>query len=279
MLAARAGLWSRAEALDAIADDAASMQTETGRQWRPLGDTTNDPIINQRRPQSWHSWEREEDYYTEGLLIWLDADTLIRSRTHGQKSLNDFARAFFGIDDGSFTTVPYRFDDVVAALNTVMPYDWAGFLRDRVDRRTSTAPLDGIARGGYRLVYTDTPSAFLKSAEQIRERHDFSGSIGVTLGPHADIIDVIWNSPAWRAGLARGGKIIAIDGLAFETADDLGAAIKLAHTDPAPIELLVQDDRHFRTLRIDYHDGLRYPHLQRAAGTPALLDDILAPLK
>lgn len=279
VLAARSGLWSRADALDAIAADAASMQTEIGRLWRPLQDTTNDPVINERRPQSWNSWERQEDYYTEGLLIWLDADTLIRERTHGQKSLNDFARSFFGTDNGSFAVEPYRFDDVVQALNGVMPYDWAGFLRSRLDRHAPGAPLDGISRGGYRLVYSDTPSGFLKSDETLRKNHDFSWSVGLRLGENGAISDVIWNSPAFRAGLVKGGKIVAVNGLSFEDADDLESAIRLAKTGTTPIELLVQDERHYRTVQIAYHGGLRYPKLERVAGKPALLDDILAPLK
>ncbi len=279
VLATRSGLWSRAQGLDAIADDAASMEAETGRLWRPLQDTTNDPIINERRPQSWHSWERQEDYYVEGLLIWLDADTLIREQTHGQKSMNDFAHAFFGIEDGSFVTHPYVFDDVVHTLNEVLPYDWANFLRTRLDARGGHAPFDGITRGGYRLVYTDTPSDTLKSLEAKRHVHDFTWSIGLSLGSGGAIGSVIWSGPAYRAGLVKGGKLIAVNGISFEDADDLSAAIRLAATSKDPIELLVQEDRHFRTLHIDYHDGLRYPHLERVPGKPALLDDLLAPLK
>ena len=279
VLAARSGLWSHQDALDAIADDAASMQAEVGRLWRPLQDTTNDPVINARRPQAWHSWERQEDYYTEGLLIWLDADTLIREQTHGMKSLGDFAHAFFGIEDGSIITHPYVFDDVVAALNGVMPHDWAAFLRSRLDARGGGAPLDGLTRGGYRLVYTDTPSETLKSDQARRKTHDYTWSIGLTLRGGGLIGNVIWNSPAFRAGLVKGGKLIAVNGLSFEEPDELSSAIKLAATSKEPIELLVQDDRQFRTVRIDYHDGLRYPHLQRIEGKPALLDDLLAPLK
>ncbi len=280
ILAARSGLWSKEQILDAIALDADSEQNAAGRVWRPLQDTTNDPIINERRPQSWHSWERQEDYYTEGLLIWLDADSLIREQTHGAKSLNDFAHAFFGVDDGSFVVLPYKFEDVVATLNGVMPYDWAGFLRTRLDRRGPGAPLDGIKRGGYRLVYTDEPSDFEKSANARRKFHDYTDSIGLAVdGESPDIVAVEWGSPAWRAGLVKGGKIIAVNGLAVDDTNNLASAIKLAHADKAPIELLVQDDLHFRTIQIPYHDGLRYPHLERVAGTPALLDDLIAPLK
>jgi predicted metalloprotease with PDZ domain len=279
VLAARSGLWSHAEALDAIAEDAASMQAEVGRIWRPLQDTTNDPIINERRPQPWRSWERSEDYYTEGLLIWLDADTLIREKTHGAKSMNDFAHAFFGVDDGSYTTLPYTFDDVVKTLNSVLPYDWASFLRTRLDRTVAEPPLDGIARGGYKLVFTDKPSSFQKSVEARRKFHDFTWSVGLGIGAGGTLASVIWDSPAYHAGLVRGGKIIAINGISFEDSSDLTEAIKLAQKSKAPIEILVQDDRHFRTVHIDYHDGLRYPHLERVQGTPALLDELLTPLK
>ena len=279
VLAARSGLWSRQEALDAIADDAASMEAETGRLWRPLQDTTNDPVINARRPQSWHSWERQEDYYTEGLLIWLDADTLIRETTHGQKSMNDFARAFFGIEDGSTVTHPYGFTDVVQTLAGVMPYDWAGFLRTRLDRTGGVTPEDGIVRGGYKLVYTDIPSTALTSLQAKRKLHDFTWSLGLSVGNASTVTSVVWGGPAWHAGLAKGGKIVAVNGLSFEDPAELAAAIKLAASSKDPIELLVQDDRHFRTLRIDYHGGLRYPHLERVPGKPALLDDLLTPLK
>jgi predicted metalloprotease with PDZ domain len=280
ILAARSGLWSHQEALDAIAVDADSMQNAIGREWRPLQDTTNDPIINERRPQSWHSWERQEDYYTEGLLIWLDADTLIRQKTNNQKSLNDFAHAFFGMNDGSYVTLPYTFDDIVKTLNTVYPYDWATFLRTRLDRKGDGAPLDGITRGGYKLVYTDTPSAYQKSEDGKRKFHDYSDSIGLNLGGDGNTISgVIWNSPAWKAGLMKGGKIIAIDGLAFDGGDDLSSAIKTAQRLETPIELLLQYGNHFRTVQILYTGGLRYPHLERVPGTPALLDDILTPIK
>ena len=279
ILAARSGLWSHQDALDAIALDAAEMQAETGRVWRPLQDTTNDPIINQRRPQAWRSWERSEDYYTEGLLIWLDADSLIRETTHGQKSMNDFARAFFGVDDGQVTTVTYQFDDVVKTLNDIMPYDWAKFLRSRLDDTSDSPPLDGITRGGYKLVFTDKPSGFLKSVEGRRKGHDYSWSVGFSLGEGGTVSSVIWGAPAFRAGLVRGSKLVAVNGLSFEDSSDLEDAIKLAKTDKKPIELLVQDDRHFRTLQVDYHGGLRYPHLERVKDKPALLDDLLAALK
>src|SRR5207244_8635149 len=151
-------LWTKQQALDSIAATAAVYDLRRGREWRPLVDTTNDPIIALRRPLPWRSWQRSEDYYSEGQLVWLDADTLIRELSHGRRSLDDFAQAFFGINDGSFVPVTYTFDDIVSALNRVQPYDWTKFLHSRLDGRGRGAPLDGLGRGGYKLVYTERRS-------------------------------------------------------------------------------------------------------------------------
>ena len=279
VLAARSGLWTRQQALDQFALTAAYDDIETGRLWRPLQDTTNDEIINPRRPQSWRDWQRFENYYQEGELIWLDADTLIRERSHGTRSLDTFARAFFGIDNGSLTTVTYTFDDIVKALNAVVPYDWAGFLRQRLDAIGGQAPLGGLHRGGYRLVYTDTPGDYLKAMEAHRKRVDLLFSVGIRVDDSEQsggIAQVIWNSPAYRANLTAGGRILAVNGVAY-TPELLRSAVKEAQGSKPPIELIVRTGDHFQVVHIDYHDGLRYPHLERESGTPARLDDILAP--
>ena len=176
VLAARAGLWTKQQALDAFAATAATYDDHVGRVWRALEDTTEDPIINHRRPRPWLSWQRSEDYYSEGQLNWLDIDTLIRERTHG-KSLDDFARAFFGVDDGSYVTRTYNFEDVVTALNDVAPYDWAGLLHERLDGHAKGAPLDGLTRGGYRLIYTDTPTEYWSSTERRRKNTNLTFSL------------------------------------------------------------------------------------------------------
>src|SRR6202789_455080 len=186
VLAARSGLRTRQEALDQLAITAAHYEIQKGRQWRTLQDTTNDEIINPRRPMSWPNWQRFEDYYSEGQLIWLDADTLIRERSQGKRSLDDFARVFFGVDDGSFTTVTYTFEDVVKALNAVEPYDWTGFLRERLDSIGKPAPLDGLRRGGYKLVFTDTPSELLKAHDEQSKRVNLLFSMGVELDDKDD---------------------------------------------------------------------------------------------
>jgi predicted metalloprotease with PDZ domain len=278
VLAARSGLMTKQDVLDAIALTAAAYDHRVGRYWRDLEDTTNDPIIAQRRPLSWLSWQRSEDYYSEGQLIWLDADTLIRERTHGKKSLDDFARAFFGVENGSFVTKTYTFKDLVAALNGVTPYDWAGFLHQRLDGHGPGAPLDGVARGGYRLVYTDTPTDYFKSGEAGRKVTNLMFSIGFSVNKDATLTEVQWDGPAFKAGLTEGVTLVAVGGQAFDP-DDLKDAIRQAQATGAPISLLVKDKNAYRTVTIDYRGGLRYPRFERVAGTPARLDDILEPRK
>jgi predicted metalloprotease with PDZ domain len=279
VLAARSGLRTRQQALDQLAITAAHYEIQKGRQWRTLQDTTNDEIINPRRPQSWIDWQRFEDYYDEGALIWLDADTWIREHSKGARSLDDFARTFFGIHDGSFAVVTYTFDDVVKALNAVEPNDWSGFLRQRLDGMAKPVPLEGFRRGGYKLVYTDTPSDYQAATEDQRKRIDLLNSIGIEVddkdGDKAGMIDqVIWDSPAFKAKLTEGAQILAINGIAYDP-DVLKDAIREAHSRQQPIELIVKIGDRYMVANVDYHDGLRYPHLERDTAEPARLDEIL----
>ena len=278
ILAARAGLWNRQQFLDELASTAATYDVRIGRSWRQMQDTTNDPIVANRRPEPWRSWQRSEDYYSEGQLIWLDADTLIRERTGGKKSLDDFARAFFGVENGSYIVKTYTFDDVVGALNGVTPYDWATFLNTRLYGHGPGAPLDGIKRGGYALVYTDKPSEIWKLAESERKYVDLTYSLGLTVGKEATLGDVLWDGPAFKAGLATGVQIVAVNGLAYD-GDALKAAVTAAKATTTPIELLVKSEDRYRTVRIDYHGGLRYPHLEKVAKGAASLDAIYAEKK
>lgn len=281
VLAARSGLWSRQQALDQIAFTAATEQIQSGRRWRPLQDTTNDEIINPRRPQSWKDFQRFEDYYEEGKLIWLDADTLIRQLSDGKRSLDDFARSFFGINDGSLSPVTYTFADVVRALDAVQPYDWTTFLRQRLDSIGNPAPLDGLRRGGYRLIYTETPSTLLSAHEEQLDQLTLLFSIGIEIENRkkesaGSISRVVWDSPAFRAKLIEGEQIVAVDGIAY-SAQVLKDAIRAAKATDLPIELIVKSGDRFRFARLDYHEGLRYPHLEREPSEAARLDEILAP--
>ena len=276
VLAARSGILSKQQTLDVLAYTAAIYDHRVGREWRALQDTTNDPVATMRRPLPWLSWERSEDYYSEGQLIWLDVDTLIREKSGGQKSLDDFARAFFGINDGSFVPVTYSFDDIATALNSVQPHDWEAFLRTRLDEVGAPAPLDGIRRGGYELVYTDTPSEYFKHSESSRKEADLTYSVGMVIENEGRVKSVLWDGPAFKQGLTVGNRIIAVNGVAYDI-DNLKHAIKNAAESDAAIDILVRDGDRFRTVSLDYHDGLRYPHLKRDDDSPGHLDRILAP--
>ncbi len=276
VLTARSGLWTKQQALEDLAITAAAYQSRVGRNWRALADTTHDPIILARRPRPWRSWQRREDYYSEGLLIWLDVDTLIRERTRGRKSLDDFARDFFGGENGDWSARTYTLQDVVAALDRVTPNDWDSFLRERVTEVAPRAPLDGLARGGYRLVFRDTRSDFQTGQETANKSADFTYSLGFSLGSDGEVTDVLWDGPAFNLGLTVGTKLVAVDGAAFDT-DALRRAITDATTRQEPIEILVKDGDRYRTLAFDYHEGLKYPHLERIEGAPDLLGAIFAP--
>jgi len=279
VLAARSGLRTRQQALDQFAITAAHYEVQKGRQWRPMQDTTNDEIINPRRPQSWLDWQRFEDYYSEAALVWLDVDTWIREHSKGARSLDDFAHAFFGINNGSFAVVTYTFDDIVKALNAVEPNDWSAFLRQRLDAIGKPVPEDGFHRGGYKLVYTDTPSEYQSTTEDQRKRIDLLNSIGIEIdgkdsGKDGTLSQVIWDSPAFKAKLTEGAQILAINGVAYDV-DVLKDAIRAAHSRPEPIQLIVKTGDRYMVANLDYHDGLRYPHLERDTNEPARLDEIL----
>ena len=278
VLAARSGLVDPLHMRDLFAATAARYDVAPGRSWRAMQDTTNDPVINARRPQGWSSWQRDEDYYMEGSLIWLEADTVIRELSGERRSLDDFARAFFGVQDGRTTALPYTFEDVVATLNTVQAYDWATFLRSRVDGHGPGAPLGGLARAGWKLVYRDTPTAFLKADEERSKSTDLTYSLGVVIDKDGKLGRLLWDGPAFRAGLSGNTTLLAVNGTAY-TPKLLKAAIRAAKDSAQPINLLVRKGKQFRTVALDYHEGLKYPRLERIAGTPDRLTTILQPLK
>ena len=278
VLASRSGLWSPELTRDILARYAANYDCgRAGRQWRNLQDTTQEPILNYRGRQSYQSWQRSKDYYTEGLFVWLDVDTKIRELTRGRRSLDDFARAFYGVEDGRIEPLTYTFDDVVATLNSVAPYDWTTLLRTRLDGHGSRAPLEGLERGGWRLVFKDEPSASVKESDSADGTQNFLYSLGVNLGKDGKVGEVFWDSVAFRAGVAPGMTVVAVNGKAYTHAR-LKDALKAGKADPKlPTELLVRSADTFRAIRLDYHDGLRYPHLERIEKTPDLLSSIMKP--
>ena len=277
VLGARSGMLTKEDTLGAIASIAATYGYGTpGRAWRPLVDTTNDPIIAARAPQAWRSWQRSEDYYSEGLLIWTDVDRIIRQQSRGKKSLDDFARAFFGMRNRDYGELTYTFDDVVRALNSVQPYDWADYLKKRVLDVAANPPLEGITMGGYNLIFHDEPTAWIKSGEKEGKNNDLTYSGGFVVGNDGKITTVIWDSPAFNAGMTVGSELLAVNGRKFD-GDGLKAAIKNSKESKEPVKLLVKSGEVYRTLDLDWHGGLRYPRLEKAGKGQGTLDALLAP--
>ena len=268
VLAARSGLGNAEHYREGLAMTAAHMEAHRGRRWRSLEDTALSVQTLRMLGPSWMSWRRSLDYYPEGDLIWLEVDTLIRKQTGGKKSLDDFCRAFFGGDSGAPRVVPYKFDDVVAALNAVAPYDWARHLRARVDAVSQHAPTGGIENAGWKLVYTDKPNAFEEARERVQ---DYSFSLGFMLDQNRKIIDVIEESPAWKAGLRPHMVVVGINGRKFSN-DVLKDALKAKR----PMQMLVENADFLQTYNVNYIGGPRHPHLERG-GTPDLLNDIIKP--
>jgi predicted metalloprotease with PDZ domain len=277
VLGARSGMLSKQDTLDAIASTAATYSLGTpGRTWRPLIDTTNDPIVAGRTPIPWRSWQRSEDYYSEGQLIWIDVDRIIRQQSHGKRSIDDFAKAFFGVRNRDWGELTYTFDDIVATLNKVQPYDWRSYLQRKVFNVAPEAPLEGINEGGYKLIYTSEPTKWIKSAEKKAKNNDLTYSGGFVVGNDGKISSVLWDSAAFNAGLTIGSEILAVNGRHFD-GDSLKDAIKAAAgKGPAP-QLLIHDGDVYRTVTLDWHGGLRYPRLEKVGKGPGTLDALLAP--
>jgi predicted metalloprotease with PDZ domain len=279
VLAARSGMRTAEQARDVIAQIAASFDISLGRTWRPLLDTTNQPIISSHGAdrETWPSWQRSFDYYPESDLIWLDADTKLRELSNGSKSLDDFARLFFSIDNGSYITRTYTFDDLVAALNKVQPFDWTGFLRARVYELAPQTPENGITQGGYRLVYNDDQPEWMKHQDSSRGT-SFATSLGFSVNKDNGIDNVSWNSLAFKAGITPDMHLEAVNDQKF-TVEGLREAILSTEKSKQPLKLLLKRGDEFVTVTLNYYGGLRYPHLERVEGTPDRLDAILAPGK
>jgi predicted metalloprotease with PDZ domain len=277
LLAERSRLMSPEQYRETLAATAASLDHRSGRTWRPLEDTARSVQILRLLGPQWSNWRRGLDYYPEGELIWLEVDAIIRQQTHGQRSLDDFCRRFHGGQSGPPKVVPYTFDDLVHALNDVAPYDWASLLRERVGATSTHAPLGGIERDGWKLVYNDQPNVFTHALEKVAKFADFSYSLGFTVARDSKLDDVIVGSPAYQAGLGPGMKSVAVNGRKW-TPPVLHAAIKVAEGNSAPIELLLENAQFFQTYSISYHEGDKNPHLERVSGQPDLLSTLLNPL-
>ena len=276
ILTGRMGERTPAEFRDALAYTAAQLDHTPGRAWRNLQDTADGVPAMQDAPGQWQSWRRGLDYYPEDELNWLWADTIIRQQTHGQKSLDDFCRIFHGPPSGPPQVKTYTFDDIVSTLNQVAPYDWRGFWTERLTNHGPGAPIGGIEGSGWRVVYDDTRSPLVQALEGEGKYANATYSIGLRLKADGTVSDTVEGMPAAQAGIGPGMKVMAVNGRKF-SADVLSDALRAGKTGSAALELLVENTEYYKTYKLDYHGGEKFPHLVRDESKPDLLSDIIKP--
>jgi predicted metalloprotease with PDZ domain len=279
-LSARAGLISSQDWFDEIASDAMSV-SHPSRTWRSLQDTADSAPFLYTAGGGWAGWRRQTgsgspDFYAEGTLIWLEADVTIRKLTNGQKTLDDFCRLFHGQNDnGQIWVKAYDADEVYRTLNTVAAYDWKGFFEKRLRSKSADVPLGGVENGGFKLVYTGGPNVFTDPWALDGSLNAY-GSIGIHVTSDGTVDDAWPGRPAYAAGVSNGMRIIAVNGRRFSV-DALKRAIAGSNDTKTPLELIVDNAGYFKVVSVDYHGGLRYPHLERVAGTNDLLTSIATP--
>ena len=277
VLSARSGLASLEDARDTWAETAAGLETRKGREWRPLADTAVAAQLGYITAPGWIARTRGADFYRESAMLWLEADSLIRSKTRGAKSLDDFCRSFYGPPSTAPKVVPYDFDDLVKALNTVLPYDWRSFWTLRLNRLRGSAPLEGLADSGWRLAFNTEQTAVEKGDDATRKRTDLNYSLGFVIKDDgAVIVSVVPGTPADAAGIAPDSNLIAVNDRKYSK-DVLQDALNTGGDESRVIRLLIQKDEMFKTVELHYAGHARHPHLERDASAPDLLTAILSP--
>jgi len=277
VLAERSGLWTPEETRERLASIASTLEHRAGRTWRSLQDTADTAQILYFAPPEWASYRRGTDFYIESVLLWLDVDVTIRRLTRNSRSMNDFCRIFYGGPDGMPTVKTFTFDDVVSTLNDIAPYTWRSFLLERLNSKEVHAPLGGVAGGGWQLTYTDAPNPFLSASEQVSGTGDFTSSLGLVVRSDGALQDVIPAMPADEAGLCPYMKILAVNGRTFSL-DQLKRAVSSAKANSTSITLVTSNAGTVETHAINYHEGLRYPHLVKISDAADYLSEILKPL-
>jgi predicted metalloprotease with PDZ domain len=276
LLSFRTGIRNPKDYPEYLASIWAAMDSEPGRGTEPLIDTTTAaPYLYEAEGQYSSLRRTAGDFYTEGELIWLDADTIIREQSGGRKSLDTFLHAFTDPAVTGPITKTYTREDVEKLLSSVVPYDWHGFFQRYVYEVSPHPPSDDLARAGWRLVYNDKPNKFIAASEALRHNMNYWYSLGININGKGEIRNVRENSPAWKAGLSPGVKVMAVNGQAWDP-DALEFAVKATSGASSTVTFIADNNGAVGTYTLDYHGGLRFPHLERIAGKPDMLAKIMA---
>ncbi len=276
LLPARSGLWTPEYYREQVALTASNLDHEPGRTWRSLEDTAVAAQLLYGSAHAWASWRRSTDFYEESLLLWIEVDMLIRQQSHGKRSLDDFCHRFYGAPGGTPALAPYTFDDLVAALGEVVTYDWRGYFTARLQSLDPHAPMGGLHLAGWKLAYDEKPNLAAVDRDAHSKWSDWISSLGLSVNEDGVLRDVIPGSAAARAGLAPGMKLLSVDGRGWSR-ERLDAAVTAHKSDSRPLEMLAANNDFYRTYSVDYHDGLKIPHLVRDDG-PDLLSVLVRPL-
>ena len=277
VLTARSGLLTQEQSMDELGGLVALYEHRPGRDWRPLQDTADAAPFLYNATEDWSNWRRGTDFYEEGEVLWLDVDATLRGLTKNKKSMNDFCLVFHGGPGGTPALKPYTFDDVVATLNGITPYNWAAFLRARLDGTSTKTPIEAIENSGWKLVYSEEPNGMEELENAIGKRLNMTLTIGAVVSDDGMVEDVIHGGPAYNAGIGPGMKIIAVAGKQYSP-EEMKRAIEGSKSSTTPIQLIVANGAQFQTRSVDYHGGLRSPHLVRDSSRPDYLSEILKPM-
>jgi predicted metalloprotease with PDZ domain len=274
VLPTRAGLITPEYYRERLAVSSSMLELEVGARWRPLADT----VAAAQLPRSsvWQSSRRSTDYYAASDYLWLDVDAELRARSQGRVTLDDFVRRFCAGASGAPQVKPYVEQDIYNLLAQLAPGDWRSFVRRHLDQTGTVALFTALDRTGWKLGYTASRNAALATDDRRRQTTNRLASIGFVLDADGRIVDVIDDRAAARAGAGPGMKIVAVNGERFSPVE-LDDAIGAAQKSREPIVLLVEKADFFQTLRVEYYDGPRFPHLVRIEGRVDNLAAILAP--
>jgi predicted metalloprotease with PDZ domain len=272
VFAARAKLRTLQETLDKLALDASLVANRNGRQWKTLADSTLDTLYMPGHPISWRDWQRREDYYPEGVLLWLDVDARLRELTRGTRGMDDFARIFFATHGNVETVSTYSFDDVCATLNGLARSDWGAFLNQHLLTHDGAEAVRGLGRAGWRLTYNSVPTEVFLQDEDEAGVTNLDTSLGMQIGLNGTVRSVVWNGAAFQAGFSPGLRIVSVNGVPVSRESLLQATSNSASI---PLHLVVQDDDVRREVTVSYAGALRYPHIERVPGTLDWLSPLL----
>jgi predicted metalloprotease with PDZ domain len=264
-----------------LANDEAALDYRTGRDWRSLQDTATSAQLLYLTSQHWEAQRRSTDFYTEGPLLWLEVDAILREQSHGNKSIDDFAHSFYGPpsyapESGDPKVVPYTFEDVVTSLNAIVPYDWGTFFHKHLNALRPELPAQGLEASGWRVVYQEYPNDACGDADTTTGLTDLRYSIGLIIDENDGVVDVLPDSPAGHANIAPAGKVVAVNHRVYSPKVLLDV-ITAAKGDPNPISIFVLRDGYYEDFQVNYHSGLRYPRLEFIPGKSDILSSIVKP--